>query len=223
MELITDNDHQKNNGNWKSFLFKNYFFFTQINDLEIVMKEFASEEYCKIIKQILIAAFDSMGLHAFINYKKLPSKVRKMYKEKLKEEIQNILTNNRHHINQKNKVKLSFLTPWLKMENIRKMSKTVKNGLIFVTKEEDIDLKQFKEEDIKIEISSNIKNEVNRLMNRNRTKKILNKMGLNEQTIFLRDYIKSEFYKESELNEIQNKYISKEILKNPFKLSKSSL
>jgi hypothetical protein len=225
-KVIDENAKKEFGGNWNSFLFKNYFFFTQINDLEIVMTEFASEEYCRIIKKIIIFAFDSMGLYSFINFKKLPKSIQKEFKEKISEGIQEILNNNKNQINQKNVKKVSFAMPWRESKLFSKISNKIEPDVVFQQDEEGIDVTKFDEENVKNEISELIKKKVKKLSKKIQklSKKInekypLETLNLEKHTLFLRDYVKNEFYKESELKEIQKNLVNKQKFDNPFKLS----
>lgn len=224
--LILESQVENNSQDWQSYLFKNLEFLTQINDLEIIMNEFASESYRKSISKILRYSTQKIGLSALINFQNLPEDLMSEHKERLYSEIQDFMRSPSEVKNLYKSTLFSYITPWLDFKSLKIIqTKIEKTDIldIFELDEGAIVFENFDEEDVKKDIHNKFETKLKELADSKRVKKTLKEMEFHSQILWLRDFVFSLFYRDSELNKIKQDAIESSTSQKTFKLSKHSL
>jgi hypothetical protein len=224
-KLILENKFQENSQDWQSYLFKNFTFFSKINDLDIILNEFASESYRRSIKDVLLFALDAegIGLSALINFENLPEGLKTEYFNKLNSEIFEFRIKNNSRIKYLKNNNLSNLSPWVKNKFIMKMKKKLENKdilSIFERNEGKINIELLYEQETKNSIITKSKEELKKIKNSSKVKAEFSNMDMDERVLWVRDFVKSMFYKESELNKIKQNLLETISTEKFFKLSK---
>lgn len=222
-ELIKGQTEGRNLENWESFLFKNLVLFTQINDFEVVLTEFASEEYCSSIRRILLFALESMGLQAFISFRHLPGAIQEAHRERLWREVGDAGSKQQRQSRQNTLKKLSFSMPWRETSQIRKIARMMEKEEILEIFERDegqVVFDKLDEDEAREQVWSNLRAQMDRILGKKRFHNIFGDLGVDEQTLWLRDYIKSEFFGESDLDQIRRDLITTQTQHNPLRLSR---
>ena len=151
-------------GDWRSYLFKSQTYFRDFQDIEIVVLNFALEEYTILIRRFISFIISSIGLYSFFQIGSFPQEMIETNWEKVKTHFNkdNNSPRKKNSTGKRGMKYRSFLTPWITYHDFKQFDKKLMPITLskFFFAGEKIDYEHFMNEQFREDISKKVKQEI---------------------------------------------------------------